>query len=164
MPTKKELEARAKELKLELEAKDKANKDALAAAIIAAKDDDDVALAHIAEASADAQPEQTPPAGDTQTPPAPTPDPPTPADSRTLSDPAADRAAADVGLEEAQEKAEQEVADGFVGTKVDPYPNTAYSQESDPTTSPSALEGTLAAKVVDVTGQAEARGGQEDDD
>lgn len=29
---------------------------------------------------------------------------------------------------------------GFVGTKVDPLPNEAYSQETDPTQSPSALD------------------------
>lgn len=46
----------------------------------------------------------------------------------------------DAGVSEVQARADEETAQGFSGTKVDPLPNEAYSQETDPTTSPSAVE------------------------
>ena len=42
---------------------------------------------------------------------------------------------------------------GYIGEKVDPRPNSAYSQETDPTSSPSAAEANLDAARARVEAQ-----------
>ena len=41
---------------------------------------------------------------------------------------------------------------GYIGQKVDPIPNEAYSQETDPTTSPSAVESRAALAEAEASG------------
>lgn len=60
--------------------------------------------------------------------------------ARSKNDEQTSDAGAEVGLDEVQRIADAEHEQGFVGTKVDPLPNEAYSQETDPTTSPGILD------------------------
>lgn len=87
--------------------------------ILAAHPDDELALA---------ERDDTPPAGD-DTPPA-------------------GDAGDDAGQAEAQQRADVETEQGYSGEKVDPFPNEAYSQESDPTTSPGVLESRVALDTL----------------
>lgn len=60
----------------------------------------------------------------------------------------AGQAGDDAGQAEAQHRADVETEQGYSGEKVDPFPNEAYSQESDPTTSPGVLESRVALDTL----------------